>query len=94
MEASRLSIRQKIDELDYLGTLVFLPSIICLLIGLQWGGTKYAWSSGRVIAMLILAALFAASFIAIQSWKQDKATAPHESSGKGASPLEPGSHFG
>lgn len=75
-EASTLSFRQKLDELDFLGTLVFLPSIVCLLIGLQWGATRYAWSSGRVIALLILAALFAASFVAIQIWKQDKATVP------------------
>ena len=75
-KASTLSFRQKFHELDFLGTLVFLPSIVCLLVGLQWGGTKYAWSSGRVIAMLILAALFAASFVAIQFWKQDRATVP------------------
>ena len=74
--ASTLSFRQKVEELDFLGTLVFLPSIICLLVGLQWEGTKYAWSSGRVIAILILAALFAASFVVIQIWKQDKATVP------------------
>lgn len=75
-EASTLSFRQKLDELDFLGTLVFLPSIVCLLLGLQWGGTRYAWSSGRVIALMILAALFAASFVVIQIWKQDKATVP------------------
>lgn len=59
-----------------MGTLVFLPSIVCLLLGLQWGGTRYPWSSGRVIALLTLAALFAAAFVAIQIWKQDKATVP------------------
>lgn len=67
---------QKINELDLLGTFFFLPSIVCLLIGLQWGGSRYEWGSARIVVLLVFAALLAAAFIAVQIWKQEKATVP------------------
>ncbi|KAL9033153.1 MAG: hypothetical protein Q9180_006102, partial [Flavoplaca navasiana] len=36
-ESSTRSLWQKINELDLLGTFFFLPSIVCLFVGLQWG---------------------------------------------------------
>ncbi|KAL8910440.1 MAG: hypothetical protein Q9171_004278, partial [Xanthocarpia ochracea] len=71
-----LSIWQKMNELDILGTLAFLPSIVCLLIGLQWGGTRYPWASARIVVLLVFAGLLGIAFIAIQIWKQEKATVP------------------
>ncbi len=35
------TLRQQIIKLDPLGTLVFLPGIVCLLLALQWGGAEY-----------------------------------------------------
>ncbi|KAL9605694.1 MAG: hypothetical protein Q9179_001114 [Wetmoreana sp. 5 TL-2023] len=75
-EVSSLSIWQKINELDILGTLAFLPAIVCLLIGLQWGGTRYHWANARIVVLLLFAGLLAIAFIAIQIWKQEKATVP------------------
>ncbi|KAK9366915.1 major facilitator superfamily domain-containing protein [Lipomyces kononenkoae] len=69
-----VSIRQQIDQLDPLGTLCFLPSIVCLLLALQWGGTTYAWNNGRIIALFVLAGVLFMAFIVIQIWKGDNAT--------------------
>lgn len=33
--------REKLDQFDVFGTLIFLPMIVCLLLALQWGGSKY-----------------------------------------------------
>ncbi|KAB8301995.1 hypothetical protein EYC80_005448 [Monilinia laxa] len=41
---------ERVKEFDLLGTAFFIPAIICLLLALQWGGTKYPWSNGRIIA--------------------------------------------
>ena len=71
-----LSITQQIQQLDPLGTMVFLPGIVCLLLALQWGGSTYAWSNGRIIALLVLAGILLMAFIAIQFWKKDNATIP------------------
>ncbi|KAF5615426.1 major facilitator superfamily transporter [Fusarium sp. NRRL 52700] len=36
-----------LNDLDPIGTVCFLPGVVCLLLALQWGGTKYPWSSAR-----------------------------------------------
>lgn len=66
----------RIKEFDLEGTAVFIPSIICLLLALQWGGTQYAWGSWRIILLFVLFGLLISTFIAIQVWKKDKATVP------------------
>lgn len=45
---------QAIKRFDPFGSAVLLPLIICLLLALQWGGTQYAWSSPRIIVVLVL----------------------------------------
>jgi len=63
-------------QFDPIGTVFFIPCIICLLLALQWGGSKYAWSNGRVVALLVVFAILAIGFVAVQLWKQDSATVP------------------
>ncbi|KAL9583274.1 MAG: hypothetical protein Q9212_002797 [Teloschistes hypoglaucus] len=75
-EISSLSLWQKVNELDIIGTLAFLPAIICLLIGLQWGGTRYHWANARIVVLLVSAGLLTMAFIGLQIWKQEKATVP------------------
>ncbi|KIW07220.1 uncharacterized protein PV09_02079 [Verruconis gallopava] len=60
-EKKKVTLKEQFMKLDPLGTLFFLPSIVCLLLALQWGGTKYDWSSWRVILLLVI---FAAGFVA------------------------------
>ncbi|KAF2221931.1 major facilitator superfamily domain-containing protein [Elsinoe ampelina] len=60
------SIKEKFLELDPLGTALFLPSIVCLLLALQWGGSTYAWSNGRVVALLVVFALAQVAFWVLQ----------------------------
>jgi len=55
---------------------LFLPAIVCLLLALQWGGSKYEWNSGRIIALLVLFVLLAVGFVAVQIWKGEDATVP------------------
>jgi hypothetical protein len=71
-----LGWKERIKEFDLFGTAVFIPAIICLLLALQWGGTKFPWNSGRIIALFVIFGLLIAAFIAIQFWKQDSATIP------------------
>ncbi|EPS36467.1 hypothetical protein H072_10030 [Dactylellina haptotyla CBS 200.50] len=68
--------KERIEQFDVHGTAVFMPAIICLLLALQWGGSKYEWKNGRIIALLVIAGLLLIAFVAIQIWKQDKATVP------------------
>lgn len=73
---AELGWRERVKEFDLLGTAFFIPGIVCLLLALQWGGTKYAWGNGRIIALFVLFGVLIAVFIGIQFWKQDSATIP------------------
>lgn len=66
----------KLKQLDPLGTFFFLPGIICLLLALQWGGSTYAWSDGRIIALLVLFVVLIVAFVVVQIVRQEGATVP------------------
>ena len=72
----RLNLWQRIWNLDPIGTAIFAPSIICLLLALEWGGTTYAWSDGKIIALLTVFTTLLVGFIASQLWLKNKATVP------------------
>jgi hypothetical protein len=76
IEAAKLSTREKIERLDPIGTLCFLPGIVCLLLALQLGGSTYAWSDGRIIVLWVVFGLLMIAFAGVQVWKQENATVP------------------
>jgi hypothetical protein len=77
-------------KLDPIGLALFLPSVICVLLALQvseielnlkqctdqeqWGGTTYAWSNGRIIALFIVFGITLIAFIAVQAKLGEDAT--------------------
>lgn len=73
---ANVGFTQRIKEFDLYGTAVFIPAIISLLLALQWGGTKYDWSSWRIILLFVFFGLLICTFIFIQFWKQETATIP------------------
>jgi MFS family permease len=65
-----------VKEFDLYGTAVLIPAVICLLLALQWGGTKYPWGSWRIIILFVFFGLLIIAFVSVQFWKQDSATVP------------------
>ncbi|KAI0812887.1 major facilitator superfamily domain-containing protein [Xylaria sp. FL0064] len=57
----------RLAEIDFIGTLSMIGSLISLLIALQWGGSTYAWNNGRIIALLTIAGILAIVFIISQA---------------------------
>lgn len=43
-----IGFKARLKQFDPIGTLFFMPAIICLLLALQWGGAQYEWSNGRL----------------------------------------------
>jgi hypothetical protein len=76
IKAAKLSLREKLDQLDPIGTMCFLPGVVCLLLALQLGGSTYAWNDGRIIVLWIFFGLLMIAFAAAQVWKQENATLP------------------
>ncbi|KAH7371482.1 major facilitator superfamily transporter [Pyrenochaeta sp. MPI-SDFR-AT-0127] len=58
--------KETAKHLDPLGTALFLPSITCLLLALEWGAAEYAWNEPRMIALLVV---FAVLFVAFIVWQ-------------------------
>lgn len=42
---------QRVSQLDLPGFALFGPTVVMLILALQWGGTRYAWSSATVIGL-------------------------------------------
>lgn len=68
--------KEQIKQIDLPGTSVLAPSIICLILALQWGGEKYPWDDARVIALFVVAGVLFGTFIGIQFLQGERATVP------------------
>ncbi|RAK80856.1 MDR family MFS transporter [Aspergillus fijiensis CBS 313.89] len=73
---SRPSFRHLLGKLDPIGTILFLPAIVCLLLALQWGGNQYAWDTWRIIVLFVVAGVLLLAFGGCQVWQGDDATLP------------------
>jgi MFS family permease len=67
---------EHITRLDPLGTFFFVPSMVCLILALQWGGSTYAWGSWRIILLLVLFGLTLIAFAIVQVKMPKTATIP------------------
>lgn len=71
-----LGFKARLNQFDPIGTSVFIPAVVCLLLALSWGGSKYPWGNGRIIALFVVAGVLLIVFTAVQFWKGDNATLP------------------
>ncbi|KAF1835106.1 MFS general substrate transporter [Decorospora gaudefroyi] len=69
--------KETVKHLDPLGTTLFLPSITCLLLALEWGAADHPWSSPRLIALLVVFAVLLVAFVTWQYFTRNTtATVP------------------
>lgn len=71
---SRVNLVEKLKLFDFPGLFCLLAGVICLLLALQWGGTKYEWKNGRIIGLMVVAIMLLAGFIGIQFCSGEQAT--------------------
>ncbi|TQN69624.1 Efflux pump roqT, partial [Colletotrichum shisoi] len=67
---------KKARKMDPLGTALLIPALVSLLLALQWGGTEYPWSDGRVWGCLVCSGVLAALFVASLWVNGDDAVIP------------------
>ncbi|KAB8237120.1 major facilitator superfamily domain-containing protein [Aspergillus alliaceus] len=48
------SLVEKLRQVDYIGTVIFVASMTSFLIPLTWGGVSYSWSSWHTLVPLIV----------------------------------------
>jgi MFS family permease len=70
------TISEQFLRLDPFGTFFFIPSIVSLLLALQWGGSTYSWSNWRIILLFVMFGLCAIAFAAVQVLMPKTASLP------------------
>ncbi|TGJ78705.1 hypothetical protein E0Z10_g10059 [Xylaria hypoxylon] len=70
------TFKERLVRFDPMGTAIFIPAIVSLLLALQWGGTMYAWNSGRIIGLFVVFGVLLIAFLFIQWRQQENATVP------------------
>ncbi|KAJ3552511.1 hypothetical protein NM688_g4116 [Phlebia brevispora] len=54
LRTPRGNFRDKIRRMDWIGNIIIIASSTACVVGLTWGGVKFAWSSAQVLTPLIL----------------------------------------
>lgn len=73
---TKLPTKAKLSQLDAAGTIALIPSVVSILLALEWGGLTYAWNDRRVVALLTLGIFLGIVFILIQAFMPATATIP------------------
>ena len=63
-----LSLREKLKQFDFLGAILIVGAVCCILLALQWAGTTYLWRSSQVIGLLVGFFILIIAFAGLQ-WK-------------------------
>ncbi|KAI8065107.1 major facilitator superfamily-domain-containing protein [Gongronella butleri] len=63
-----VKVKQELLHIDFLGIVLWLGGVVCLVLGLSWGGTTYAWNSSVVISLLCVAAGLLGAFCVWERW--------------------------
>jgi MFS family permease len=70
------SFLQRAKNLDLVGAFLFTPSIMAVLLALQWGGNEYAWNSATIIGLFCGFGGLLLLFLGWQLHKGDSAMIP------------------
>lgn len=70
------STMKKFSQVRLPEMLVVAASLVCLILALQWGGSIYPWSDGRVIALLAVFAVLLLLFVGSQFYLSNARAVP------------------
>lgn len=72
----KISVLNQARRLDPLGLVFFVPSMVCLILALQWGGSAYPWSAPRIIGLLVTFVVTFIAFLVVEALTPKTAMAP------------------
>lgn len=67
----KVAIKELLLQLDVVGTIFAVGSIISYFLALEWGGVTKSWGDADVVGLLVGSALLAAAF-GITQWYLDQ----------------------
>ena len=59
----KLSLSEKLGNLDVLRAVFIIGAVCCLLLGLQWGGTIYSWRSNKIVWLFLGSFVLSFAFV-------------------------------
>ncbi|KIW99285.1 uncharacterized protein Z519_00948 [Cladophialophora bantiana CBS 173.52] len=65
----RMTMRQMFWAIDPIGSGLFIVSTTLMLLSLNWGGSRYPWASGQVVAPLTVGCVVLVLFCVYVEWK-------------------------
>ncbi|KAL4778169.1 major facilitator superfamily domain-containing protein [Aspergillus varians] len=69
-------VKAHIMRLDPFGVLLIVPSMVCLILALEWGGTTYPWSAPKMIGLLVTFAVLLVAFAVLETLTPETAMMP------------------
>ncbi|EME38630.1 hypothetical protein DOTSEDRAFT_140148 [Dothistroma septosporum NZE10] len=76
VSTTKLGMKDLLDKLDLVSSLLLIPGLACLFVALARAGTLYSWNSGIVVGLLSCSGTFVAAFLYHQYRRGDKAAIP------------------
>ncbi|KAI0814459.1 major facilitator superfamily domain-containing protein [Xylaria sp. FL0064] len=67
------TLKEKLLQMDFLGTTLVMGATIALTLALQYGGVTYAWNSSVVIGLLVGFVVISLALIAAEIWQGERA---------------------
>ncbi|KAH7259270.1 major facilitator superfamily domain-containing protein [Fusarium redolens] len=67
------TLKEKILQMDFLGTALVMGASLSLLLALQYGGVTHAWNSSVVIGLLVGFVLMIIALIGVEFWLGERA---------------------
>jgi len=58
-----IPVRKRPHQLDWLGAVLMVAGVSCLLLALSWGGTEYPWGSPTVVGLLVAGGALSVLFL-------------------------------
>ncbi len=58
-----LSRREVFSRIDFIGGALSIPGVLLFMMGLQWGGYQYTWTSPHVLVCIFLGLAFIVAFV-------------------------------
>ncbi|KAK7725546.1 hypothetical protein SLS63_008000 [Diaporthe eres] len=84
---SKMGFTETIINFDIAGLVLLLCSLICFFLALQWGGVSRQWSSGTIIALLVLWVVLTIAWLCVEWFQGELALVAPQISIAGDSPL-------
>ncbi|KAI0191321.1 putative efflux pump antibiotic resistance protein [Astrocystis sublimbata] len=71
-QPAKATLKEKILQMDPLGTTLCLGAIISYLLALQYGGATYSWNSSVVVGLLVGFVVISAVFVGFEIWQGER----------------------